>query len=57
MVRNATDGIRFSNGANKNHVYDNVMEDNELYAVYTCECFLSKGNCAALITVIFCLHV
>lgn len=35
-----TDGIRFSNGANKNNVYDNVMDSSTFYAVYTCEDFL-----------------
>lgn len=43
-----TDGIRFSNGANKNNVYDNVMDGNTLYAVYTCEEFLSGGSLCPL---------
>lgn len=28
-------GIRFSNGANKNNVYDNIMDGSTYYAIYT----------------------
>ena len=44
MKPNSTDGIRFSNGANKNNVYDNVMDNNVFYAVYSCEGFLWEGG-------------
>ena len=44
MVRNPADGVRLSNGANKNFVYDNVMEYNTFYAIYSCEGFsISKA--------------